>query len=277
MNFQHYYTQQSFMSDPGRYQHYFADLPDDPAFLCEWIRGLMLHFLDHENISEKRLAELNIRRVEDMFEQILHLNNEALTIPRMTENKLIGCCRDFSLLLCAVLRHKKIPARLRFGFTTFHLPNFHHDQVLLEYWHEDKQAWCFADVRMNERYIKKHQLDSQITSHDIPREWFFTAGQAWQLCRTGAKNPLQFGSGVERRYSGWNFIRNKMIQDLAALNLVEVLPWDCWGVMLQSIDDFALLDDLAALITDEKINVAEINQFFRSTEIFVPVHILPAC
>jgi hypothetical protein len=43
-----------------------------------------------------------------------------------------------------------------------------------------------------------------------------------------------------------------MVRDLASLNKVELLPWDCWGLIegedkSLSEDDMALLDRVAAL------------------------------
>jgi len=51
--------------------------------------------------------------------------------------------------------------------------------------------------------------------------------------------------------NGLGFIRGDLVRDLAALNKTEMLPWDCWGVILKDqIDDpvdLALLDHAAAL------------------------------
>ena len=48
------------------------------------------------------------------------------------------------------------------------------------------------------------------------------------------------------------FVRGDMVRDLASLNKVELLPWDCWGLIERedkslSEDDMALLDRVAAL------------------------------
>ena len=50
------------------------------------------------------------------------------------------------------------------------------------------------------------------------------------------------------------FIRGNVVRDLAALNRVELLPWDGWGLMLRlgqsdecPAHDLALLDEAAGL------------------------------
>ena len=51
--------------------------------------------------------------------------------------------------------------------------------------------------------------------------------------------------------NGLGFVQGNLLRDVASLNKVELLPWDCWGLMLkEQVDDpsdLALLDQLAAL------------------------------
>ena len=274
MNFKDYYRQQSLITNPGCYAHCFDELPDDPALLCEITRNVLTHFLDVEenNISSLRLAELDLRFIDKMLAQLFKLHSAALQQTRSKETKLIGSCRDFSLLLCAMLRHKQIPARIRFGFSTFHIPGFHHDQVLLEYWDDTKKSWCLADPRINEKFIKKYKLAANTFSHNIPYEIFLTAGQAWQLCRTKKMNPHRFGTGLKNRISGWKFIRNKLIQDLAALNKMELLSWDCWGIMLDDHQEESveLLDYIASLTSQSEMDIEKINEVYAHDSLKVP-------
>lgn len=278
MNFNDYYSQQSIISDPGYYQDWFNVLPGDAASLCEISRGVMMHFLDidpyHHAIPIRRLSELNLRYIDKMIEQVFKLNGGQL---QQINTRLIGSCRDFSLLVCAMLRHKKIPARIRFGFSTFHIPGFHHDQVLLEYWDVFQNKWCLADPRVNQGFIHKYKLNQDTQSHDMPRDAFLTAGEAWKLCRYSKKSATQFGTGLKNRITGWAFIRNKLIQDLAALNKMELFSWDCWGMMLKDrTDDFMkhskqveLLDYVAELTTSE-IDIQKINTVYREDDLRVP-------
>ena len=53
-----------------------------------------------------------------------------------------------------------------------------------------------------------------------------------QLCRAGQANPDLFG--VFDMHGMW-FIRGNVVRDLAALNKVELLPWDCWASVGSSI------------------------------------------
>ena len=77
------------------------------------------------------------------------------------------------------------------------------------------------------------------------------------MVRKGDAEPDRFGIFDLR--GDW-FIRGNVVRDLAALNKVELLPWDAWGVMPEHDlvgrdDDDELVDRIAACIaaddTDE--------------------------
>ncbi len=272
MNYMDYYKQHSQFSEPGRFASYFTELPGDPEKICEILHGFLLHFLDvdAEQRAFTRLSDMDLRYCEKMLEKIISLNNASLLQPRETDKKLVSSCRDFSLLLCAILRHKNIPARLRFGFFAFQFPGFHHDQVLVEYWHEEKQAWCLSDPRVNAIFLKKSHLLKNHQAHDVARHTFFTAGEAWLSCRDGTKSAEKFGTSIAREIRGWWYVRNKLIQDFAALNKRELLLWDGWGMMLQGSSDaflaevkqVELLDAIAKLGSQAEIDVKKINQIY---------------
>ena len=85
---------------------------------------------------------------------------------------------------------------------------------------------------------------------------FLTAGEAWQLVRSGREDPIEFGVfGTENWGPGE--IRGNAMRDLASLaRKIEMLPWDEWGPMEASYNgetgpDFDLLMDQLAAATDD--------------------------
>lgn len=274
MNPIEYYAQHSRFSNPGIYASYFSDLPDDPEQLCQIIQGVLLHFLDIP-IEKRmginaRMTDMDLRFCEKILGKIIFMHNSSLLQSRAASKKLISSCRDFSLLFCAILRYKKIPARLRFGFAAFQLPGLHHDQVLVEYWHAKKQVWCLANPRVNAAFRKRIQISDAHSAHDVARNVFFTAGQAWLSCRNGTKQAEKFGTNGGKQIRGWWYLRNKLIQDFCALNKMELLLWDCWGMMLADSSDaflehkkpVELLDTVAKLTTQTPIDVGKIQQIY---------------
>jgi len=53
-------------------------------------------------------------------------------------------------------------------------------------------------------------------------------GREYQLCLQGEVDPSAFGIFD---MSGLWFVQGNLVRDLAALNKMELLPWDVWGCM----------------------------------------------
>src|SRR5579859_8108073 len=138
-----YYTTQSYITDPRTYVKFFDDLPADVPALCRIVQGLIIHpFESHlyrVRIPKKRLGELDTRKVSLMLARIQQLDASPLSVERPLLKRFAGNCRDFATLLCSMLRHQEIPARVRFGFATYFEPGFYTDHVVCEYWNETGQ------------------------------------------------------------------------------------------------------------------------------------------
>ena len=118
-----YFARYGTMSHPGPYADRYADLPSDVPSLVRVVQGLMVHVFWGEryglNLSEERKAEVQLRRMEFRLERTLELNPAPLTSPRRNEQKIVGNCRDFSVMLASMLQSKGIPARPRCGFGAY--------------------------------------------------------------------------------------------------------------------------------------------------------------
>ena len=144
-----YYTSPGITTDPGDY----ADLPTDVGGLCRVIQGVMIHIFwaerMGETLSEARKQEVNIRPASAMLQAIRAKNDASLTVERPLSQRLVGNCRDFSTLLCAMLRHQGIPARTRCGFGTYFMPGHYEDHWMVEYWHADDGRWVQVDPQLD--------------------------------------------------------------------------------------------------------------------------------
>ena len=78
-----------------------------------------------------------------------------------------------------------------------------------------------------------------------PKRAFFPPSRAWLLCRKSKARSGTFGRNRKER--GWNFLRTSLVQELAALNKVEVLPLDRWWELAARQDDQILPEDLNLL------------------------------
>ena len=103
---------------------------------------------------------------------------------------------------------------------------------------------------------------------DTSRADFLVAGDAWARCRAGEAEPATFGLSLMNE-GGYRWIAGNLIRNVAALNNMEMLPWDVWGVMPrpgERIDDehMELFDRLAALTRDPDASASELAARYRS-------------
>ena len=269
-----FYRTQSAITRPGEYAALFSDLPQDVAELCRIVRGLVMHYATGDlygcQISEVRAREMDTRYVERMLERILAQDPRPLSAARAPEDRLVGCCRDFSTLLCSLLRSQGVPARVRLGFAGYIrvAPDFAVDHVVVEYWRADEARWRMLDPQMDALLIQTNGIDFDV--QDMPPGRFLTGGEAWRLCRAGQADPDNFGiDPAEYQIRGWTLIRDKLVQDLAALNKVEMLCWDAWGMLRKrtiSDEDARLLDSIADLTLNNTASFAQLQRCFAQEQ-----------
>jgi hypothetical protein len=248
---QAYYRTFGMMTDPGEHAAMLEDLPQDVAGLCRAVQGCMVHVFWAEryglSLSPERKQEVQVRPVVEKLALMAAMDARPLAQPRPLERRLVGNCRDFTLMLCTLMRCQGYSARSRCGFGTYFLPDHYEDHWVCEYWHPEQGRWVMVDPQLDEYQREVLRVDFDPVA--VPPQRFLTAGRAWQLCRAGRADPDSFGIFDMK---GLWFIRGNVLRDLAALNQVEMLPWDVWGLIGgddQSLtdDDWAALDTVAAL------------------------------
>jgi hypothetical protein len=246
-----YYALPGSMTDPHAHTHLFDDLPRDVASLCQVVQGVMLHIFWAERygirLSSKRKNEVQIRSVARKLERIIDLDARPLAQARPLDKKLVGNCRDFTVLLTALLQHQGVPARARCGFSRYFRPGNYEDHWVCEYWDAAQNRWELIDAQLDE--FQQQALHIRFSPLDVPTTMFITGGKAWQMCRTGQADPKKFG--IFNMHGMW-FVRGDFIRDVAALNKMELLPWDGWGLIEKeykdlTVDDLTFLDRVATL------------------------------
>ncbi|MCP4536141.1 MAG: transglutaminase domain-containing protein [Chloroflexi bacterium] len=266
---QDFYSSHSCITDPGKHGILLDGLTSDLPKLVKIVQGIILHV----NLVEKydvhppkeRKQEANLRFVSKQLEQIKKLGTTALNISRPLESRLLGTCRDFSVFLCALLRHQGIPARARCGFATYFTPDTFEDHWVCEYWKIDEQRWVMVDAQVDEFQRQTFEID--LDPLDVPANQFLTGGKAWQMCRIEQADPEKFG--IFDMHGLW-FIRGNVVRDLASLNKMALLPWDCWGLIMGDDDDlsdndFVLLDQVASLTLDN-LSFSDLRSIYKANK-----------
>jgi len=267
-----FYQNHGPMTDPRDHAHLFAGLPGDVPGLVKTIQGLQVHIFwanaYHLTLDEQRQSEVTIRPVWRKLPRLLELDPAPLAQPRPPERRLVGNCRDFTLLTVSMLREKGIPARSRCGFGTYFIPGHFEDHWVFEYWDSARERWVMADAQMDD--LQQEALKLKFDPLDMPPGAFVTGGEAWLMARRGEADPDCFGIF---EYKGMDFIKGNLLRDLAALNNFEVLPWDFWGWVERpaaemSAEDLACLDHVAQVCAQAELPAAW--EIYRQTPAFQP-------
>ncbi|MFP3950715.1 MAG: transglutaminase-like domain-containing protein [Candidatus Bathyarchaeia archaeon] len=250
-------------------------LPEDIQGIVEVVQGNLIHLFWAERMGEKltdvRRNEVNIRSVADMLRIIYEKKPALLTEHRSNSEKLVGNCRDFTVLAVSLLREVGVPARARCGFSAYFgkVDEIEFmDHWVVEYWDTESQRWVMVDSQLDK--FQLDNLDIRFDPFYVPADKFLTAGSAWQMCRSGAANPDSFGLFD---IHGFGFIKGNMIRDLAALNKMPLLPWDCWGLILEddeSDEEMSLLDNIASVTIPYTRDYENIHSLYTHPDLTVP-------
>jgi Transglutaminase-like superfamily len=227
-----------------------AQIAADPVAICEHVHSLVIqpYAVAAAGIHADRLAEKDIRPAAMLVEILIALNPAPLHVHRPAKSRVVGTCRHFAVLSCALLRYRGIAARARCGFATYFKPGLGLDHWIIEYRDELARRW----VRVDTEVLGLSVLERP---EDVPAGAFLTGGEAWSEYRAGRLDARTFGV-----YGTHNFgpaeIRGNAIRDLAAISKVETLPWDEWGRMADSYrgltgpDYDELIDQIAVVCED---------------------------
>jgi hypothetical protein len=248
-----FYTQPAMMTAPGNYAARFDGLPPELERLVAIAQGLLIH--EHiapvygVTLSDERRSSVHIRPVEGILERLVAEDDRPLATARPVEARIAGNCRHFTVMLVAMLRANGVPARARCGFGAYFVPGFREDHWVCEYWHAAQARWQLVDAQIDVVQLPLFQIDFDL--FDVPRDRFLVAGDAWAQCRAGEADPATFGLSLLKEGGFW-WIAGNLMRDVAALNNMEMLPWDVWGTMpgpdeTPPDDAQALFDRLAEL------------------------------
>jgi hypothetical protein len=261
------------MTSPSRYASLFDELPNGIEELTRIIQGLVIYDVVAPDfygftVPEDRQGEIHIRPMEEKLGRILALDDRPLTVARSADKRLVGRCHHFMLFLISILQAKGVPARARCGFGSYFNPPYFEDHWVCEYWNDRAARWVLVDTQFDEVWRAKLKIDHDIL--DVPRDRFLTAGDAWVKCRVGEADPAKFGIEFVKLRGLW-YIAANLVRDLAALNKMEMLPWDMWGAQPKpdeqlNDDQLAFFDRVAALTCDLDSSFDDLRRVYQSDD-----------
>lgn len=264
-----FYASHSPMSDPGEASALLEPLTNDAAALSGVVQGLGIYDVVARDFygfepPKARLSEIHLRPIAKRLARIVELDGRPLHIAREPERRALGRCNSFALLLVTMLRAKGVPARSRCGFAAyFNPPNFE-DHWVCEYWDAQKRRWRLADAQIDD--VWRGRLDIRFDTLDLPRTQFLTAADAWRRCRSGESDE-RFGISFAGLRGLW-FVAGSLVRDMAALNKMEMAPWDVWGAQPGPEEEFdlAYFDELAELTRDPNGAFAQVRRRYEDDD-----------
>ncbi|GGY81863.1 transglutaminase domain-containing protein [Pseudoduganella plicata] len=254
---QAFYLRQSANTDPGPYAGLLDSAGNDVERVFAAARNVVEHHagLNSERIGRERLAELDIYTVRELLAHVAGHGVGNLRAPIPLAHKVVGNCLNISKLACAMLRQRGVPARLRYAYCSYFYPDFAHEQTLVEYWDTGLGRWLRGDASMNRPVLEALGNPVQIDLRDVAPDLSLPIAQVWRDCRAGLADFAGFGASVEnRKRAGAGNVALKMLQDLACLNHVEMMPWDFAAPSARFLRsrhlDLPAFDALAALMLE---------------------------
>jgi hypothetical protein len=265
-------SQPAAMTSAGTQAPLFDGLPREVADLAAVAQGLLIH--EHiapaygVELSDERRASVHLRPVEPILERLIAEDGRPLTTARPAEARLAGNCRQFTVLLVAMLRAQGVPTRARCGFGGYFGTDWFEDHWVAEYWHAAQARWVLADAQIDD--VQRGMFPIDFDLMDVPRDRFLIAGDAWARCRAGDADPAKFGLSFLDEGGLW-WIAGNLMRDVAALNNMELLPWDVWGVMpgpgeTPTPDLSALFDRLSEFTHAADESFAELRALYDGDE-----------
>ncbi len=260
----------------------FAELPNDVDALARIVQGLLIYDVVAADfygvdLSDDARGDIHLRRTDAIVERIFALDDRPLDAARPAARRVAGRCRHWALLMVAMLRAHGTPARARCGFGAYFNPPAFEDHWVCEYWNATERRWILVDAQLDD--VWRDRLGIAFDPLDVPRDQFLVAADAWQLCREGTVDSTRFGISFADLRGLW-FVAGDLIRDVAALNRVEVLPWDGWGGQPDPGQDpvgeeLAFFDRLADLTRDPDASFGELRAVYDGDErLTVPAQVL---
>jgi hypothetical protein len=248
-------------------------LPGDPIGICSAVQSLIIQSGDASalGVAEHRLSEKDLRPASKLISALTAVNPAPLHQARKPEERVVGTCRHFATLACALLRLRGIAARARCGFGMCFLEGRGADHWITEYWRADERRWVRVDTEHLGHGYERHP-------QDVAADEFLTGGEAWMQYRKGLIDPHLFGVPGTDHAWGPAEISGNAIRDLAALCKHEMLPWDEWGRMTAAYEGTTgpdydrLIDEVAiATSTDDPSALARL---YAHEDLAVPNHMV---
>jgi len=234
------YRRHSVNSDPGRYARLYDGLPGGIPSLCSVVQQTLLHMfwigeetygLTHRDLKDagrELCVEFSLSTMEERLASVVALDDRPLNEPRDVHHRSVGCCRDYALMLCSILRHRQVPARARTGVALYFVApqgRLIEDHYIVEYWNDATQRWQRVDPQIDE--IQRPAIEPDLDTADLARDVFLTG---YELVEALREKRVPQNVGFPPVNAGSTYGRNKLFADFVGLTGCELPVHAWWGL-----------------------------------------------
>lgn len=276
-----HYLEFGVFTNPGLYQDFLRNLPDDITELGNLVSHQIIHrvTLRDGNINanaDKRYGDMEkypwhrLRCDDDvlttaisMTAELLRLDERGFVSNRNVENKLVLTCRYMAILMASILKSKGIPCRVRSGFAPYFFETSG-DHWINQYWDKEKQRWVTFDA---DGFFDNLGFDQ----YDIPEEKFDWAANVWLGLRADDLDSKKFVfAGGE---SGLVAAIRALMHDFHCLMNNEILYLQQPMYISNKFDqlteeDFKEIDNLAKLLLNPDENFDKLKEIWNTKKKF---------
>jgi formylglycine-generating enzyme len=258
-----FYRQYGFYTNPGKYEPMYANLPDSLTEICKLIKSQLIHPIADLPMyrdlipQERSYEDLKYPTVQTILAGLKSYDSDGLIINRKPADRLVVSCRYHAILLASILKHKGIPARVRYGFASYLYPNHHIYHVICEVWNNNEKRWMLVDP------------DRQ--KIDFPPQQFEFAGDVWMKNQQGKLDPNTYGVPD---WWGSHPILDVLCHDLASVLGNEHTYYDrppisadtTMNVKNMPADQIDAMNNISALMTNVNANFIELQKIYNDNK-----------
>ena len=234
------------------------------------VYDLMAADLYGTELSAAQAATVHERDAASILRAAHRVDARPLGEQRPPATRVGGRCNTYTLLTVALLRSAGVPARARCGFGTYFVPDYLEDHWVAEYWDADTGCWTMVDAQLDPTWRQLLGMDPSAAVVPVGPEEFVTAGHAWQAWRRGELDADRCGlTSIPEHGAFW--IAGNLRLDLTALNKIEMLPWDVWGLGWEPGETpsdavLSTFDAVAELTVDPDAHLDQLHERYRSDD-----------
>lgn len=264
-----------FYATPGRFTTLDGnDIPSgDIREVVRIVQGLLVYDLVAQpfygiELTPTQAEAIHERDTARLLAVARAVDARPLGEARPPANRVGARCHAFSRLTVALLRAAGVPARARCGFGAYFRPGWLEDHWVAEFWSATEARWVMVDAQLDATW--RTRIGFAGDAFAITADEFVTAGHAWQAWRRGALDAGRCGlCAIDEHGAHW--IAGNLRLDLAALNKVEMQPWDVWGARWEPGGEptdaqLRLFDAVAELTVDPDARFGELRSRYESDD-----------